>query len=41
MVFGYTKALATGQYLEVVVSNKTVLGVFLLGKKHGKLKIFK
>ena len=31
MVFGYTKALATKQYLEIVVSNKTVLGVFLLG----------
>ena len=31
VVFGYTKALATKQYLEVVVSNKTVLGVFLLG----------
>lgn len=31
MVFGYTKALATKQYLKVAVSNKTVLGVFLLG----------
>ena len=28
MVFGYTKALATKQYLEILVSNKTVSMVF-------------
>ena len=31
VVFGYTKVLVIKQYLEVVVFNKTVLGVFLLG----------
>ena len=31
VVFGYTTAMATEQYLEVWVSNKTVLGAFLSG----------
>ena len=31
VVFGYTTATATEQYPEVWVSNKVVLGVFLLG----------
>ena len=30
-MFGYTTAIATEQYPEVWVSNKVVLGAFLLG----------
>ena len=31
MVFGYTTAMATEQYPEIWVSNKTVLGAFITG----------
>ena len=31
VVFGYTMAMATEQYPEIWVSNKTVLGTFLSG----------